>query len=256
VSGRTVTSKVMAIIGAFEDGPPTLSLTEIAAFAQVPLSTAHRLVGELVEWGALRRDDSGRYRVGRRVWKIGQNAGRELRDSARRHLADLFALTAESCLLAIRDGEHALIIDRFHRGGRRSGDEPADRGPQAGDRLPLHVSAVGQVLLAFEPAWIRDAYLARLGRPESRRLAEELAAVRRRGYAAAVEGGTAGCSVAVPVLVDADHAVSAVGLVSPTANRTRLERHVGALQQAARRIEPEAGNWPSTPAMVAAFARP
>ena len=254
MSGRTVTSKVMAILGAFEDGPPTLSLTEIAAFAQVPLPTAHRLVGELVEWGALRRDDTGRYRVGRRVWKIGQNAGRELRDSARRHLADLFALTGESCLLAIRDGEHALIIDRFYRGDQR-GEEPTDRGPQAGDRLALHVSAVGRVLLAFEPVWIRDAYLARLGRPETptpRRGAGDRAPTRVRRGRRERDGGLLGRRP------------------GPGGRRPRGERgrpgqpdrepqatraSCRLLQHAARRIEPEAGNWPSTPAMVAAFTR-
>jgi DNA-binding IclR family transcriptional regulator len=256
-SGRTVTSKVLAILGAFEDGPPTLSLTELAAAAAVPMPTAHRLVGELVEWGALRRDEHGRYRVGRRVWRIGQNAGNELRDAARRTLTDLFTRTGRSCQLAIRDDDQALVIDRL------SGPETL-RTTRAGDRLPLHTTAVGRVLLAYEEPWIVQAYLSRevsghdgdrpvLPPAERRRLADELAAVRRRGHAVTAAEAGGGASVAVPVLADPGHAVAALAVVTPTAARARVARYVTELTAAARRIEPEARTWPNTRAVVAAF---
>jgi len=245
---------VLAILGAFEDGPATLTLTEIAAAAQLPMPTAHRLAAELVEWGALRKDAGGRYRVGRRIWKIGQNAGRELRDSARRHLSDLFTLTGETCQLAIRDGEQALVIERIY------GSAEALRSTKAGDRLPLHSTAVGLVLLAYEPPWLREAYLARPGLPldpqDRRRLAEELTAVRERGHAVCAPEAPAGCSIAVPVLVDPDHAVAAIGLVTPAAVQQHRARHVAALNQAAHRMEPEARRWPNTRAIVAAFQPP
>lgn len=257
-SGRTVTSKVLAILGAFEDGPPTRSLTELAAAAAVPMPTAHRLVGELVEWGALRRDESGRYRVGRRVWKIGQNAGTELRDAARRTLTDLFTRTGGSCQLAIRDDDQALVIDRL------SGPHEALRTTRAGDRLPLHTTAVGRVLLAYEEPWIVQAYLSRevagddgdrpaLPPAERRRLADELAAVRRRGHAVTTTEPGGGASVAVPVLADPGHAVAALAVLTPTATRPKVARYVTELTAAARRVEPEARSWPNTRAVVAAF---
>ena len=40
-------------VGAFDQRAPALCLTELADRADLPLPTAHRLVGELVEWGAL-----------------------------------------------------------------------------------------------------------------------------------------------------------------------------------------------------------
>jgi DNA-binding IclR family transcriptional regulator len=80
-AGRTVTSKALAILEAFESGLPSLSLSQIADAAGLPLPTAHRLVGELVGWGALERDGTGRYCVGLRLWEVGQNAGRQLRDT-------------------------------------------------------------------------------------------------------------------------------------------------------------------------------
>ena len=60
VPGRSVTSKVLAILAAFEDSTGPMTLTQLAEAADIPLPTAHRLVAELVQWGALERDDHGR----------------------------------------------------------------------------------------------------------------------------------------------------------------------------------------------------
>ena len=48
--GRSVAEKLFAIGDAFQ-GREDLSLSEIASRAHLPLSTAHRLVGEWVAWG-------------------------------------------------------------------------------------------------------------------------------------------------------------------------------------------------------------
>ena len=48
--GRSVTSKVVAILLTFHDGNEH-SLTEIARLTCLPVSTAHRLVTELAGWG-------------------------------------------------------------------------------------------------------------------------------------------------------------------------------------------------------------
>ena len=46
-TGRSVTSKVLAILEAFEALGSTLTLTQIAEATSVPLSMTHRLVGEM-----------------------------------------------------------------------------------------------------------------------------------------------------------------------------------------------------------------
>src|SRR4029077_7658211 len=62
-AGRSVTSKVTAILKAFaDDGVPTL--TEIDAAADFPTSTAHRLASELVAWRLLERTEERHYRIG------------------------------------------------------------------------------------------------------------------------------------------------------------------------------------------------
>ena len=62
-SGRSVTSKIAAILLTFADG--TLHpLTEIAGLTGIPTSTVHRLVSELVASDFLERTDDSQYRVG------------------------------------------------------------------------------------------------------------------------------------------------------------------------------------------------
>ena len=62
-AGRSVTSKVTAILMVFaDDGVHTL--TEIAASAHLPTSTAHRLASELVAWRLLERTEERHYRIG------------------------------------------------------------------------------------------------------------------------------------------------------------------------------------------------
>ena len=61
--GRSVTSKVTAILMVFADGG-VHTLTEIAASADLPTSTAHRLASELVAWRLLERTEERSYRIG------------------------------------------------------------------------------------------------------------------------------------------------------------------------------------------------
>lgn len=245
--GRSVTSKVLAILGAFETGRAALTLTEVAARADLPLPTAHRLVGELVAWGALERDETGRYAVGLRLWEVAQNASRQLRDSARPFLQDLFSLTQETAHLAIREGHEALYIDRVYSSKR------VPRASRVGGRLPLHATAVGKVLLAHEEPWLQEAYVTRrLEAPTSRtqvhprRLLQELAAIRERGFATTYEEVRPGsASVAVPVL-DGEHAPAAIGLVLLSTQADQMTRHLPVLRGVAARLQPAVHRWAGT----------
>lgn len=133
--GRTVTSKVLAILEAFENSRSALSLTDIAEKSGLPLSTAHGLVNELTDWGFLSREPNGRYQLGIRLWEIAQNTGRQLRDAARPYVQDLFSLTGETAHLAVRADHEVLYIDRVYglhgpprRRNHSGADHPGRRG--------------------------------------------------------------------------------------------------------------------------------
>lgn len=243
---RSVTAKVLALLSAFEGRANAITLTDLAAHAGVPLPTAHRLVGELVEWGALERDDQGRYRVGLRLWEVTQSAGRQLRDAARPHLQDLYSLTRETAHLAIREGYEALYIDRVY------GSTRIPQASPVGGRLPLHATAVGKVLLAFEEEWVREAFLSQdLAAPTRHthvhpgRLADELQRIRAQGFATTHEEVRQGsASIAVPVALEPHPA--AIGLVMSSARAESMQRHLPALRGVARRIEAAASHPQST----------
>ena len=243
--GQSVVSRVLRILEAFESGPAALSLTQIAESAELPLPTAYRLVRELTEWGALQRDASGRYQVGLRLWEVAQHGGRQLRDAARPYLQDLFSLTQETSNLAVRKGREALYIDRVYSSKR------VPRASRVGGRLPLHATAVGKVLLAYEERWMWDAYLAvPLEAPtvrthvNPRRLVEELERIGEQGHATTFEEARSGvCSIAVPVLNRADTAVAALGLSVLSTQATQMTRYLPVLHGVARRIGSAIDRW-------------
>ena len=236
--GRSVTSKILAILAAFETTRRSLSLTEISAAADLPLSTTHRLVGELVDAGMLSRSANGGIQLGLRLWAIAQNTGRQLRDTARPYVQDLFSLTGETSQLAIRDGNMSLYIDRVY------GTKRIARASRVGGRLPLHATAVGKVILAFSESWVADAYLelplqqmTAYTRSNPKQLREELERVREKGYATTNEEVRLGTSsIAVPVFHTGRLGCS-IGLVIPTSHAANMDRFLPVLQGTSRRLE-------------------
>jgi len=239
--GATVTERIMAILGAFEEQQTRLPLSVIAQRADLPLATAHRLVGELVRHGALARHGD-HYVIGRRIWEIGLLAPVEstLREAAAPYLHDIHAATRATVHLAVRDGHVALYFERM--AGRASVPVVSSLG----STMPLHATGVGKVLLAHAPAGIRRDVLASLPRltpytiTHPGRLNEQLTQIRRTGYATTLEEMTLGaCSVAVPVHRQ-EQVVAAIGVVVPSLRRDR-GRLTAALQVAARGISRQLG---------------
>lgn len=235
--GRTVTSKVIAVLGAFEHTTRPLGLTEIAQLADLPASTTHRLVAELTEGGLLSRKEDGSYQLGLRIWELAQNTGRQLRDTARPYVQELFALTSETAQLVVRDKNEALLIDRAY------GPKKVPRSARVGGRLPLNSTAVGKTLLAFDEPWIRQSYLKLPLKTSTAKtivdaqvLKQQLNRINAQGYAITIDEQRVGAaSVAVPVW-HTGKLGAAIGLVVPSANAANLERFLPVLQATSERI--------------------
>ncbi|MBM7505235.1 IclR family transcriptional regulator [Agromyces aurantiacus] len=214
---RSVAEKLFAIADAFA-GREDLSLSEIASRARLPLSTAHRLVGEWVEWGGLVRGDDGRYRVGMRLWRLGvrQPTALRLRRIAMPYLRDLLESTGEHVHLAVRDGLGAIYLERL------SGPGAVPVISDVGSRLPLHATGVGLVLLAHAPTEVFDEVLASNPRrylpntlTDERGLRRRLAEIRSFGLSTSVEELTVGAfSVAAPVRDASGEVVAAVSIIA------------------------------------------
>lgn len=235
--GASVTSRALAVLGTFDGTHRRLTLTEIAQRAELPPATTHRLVGELVAWGALSRTPAGDYVVGRRIWDLGLLAPVQtgLRQLASPYLHDLYGATLATVHLAVRDGLEALYLDRL------SGHASVPIVSTVGSRLPMHATGVGKVLLAHAPADVQRAVLSDLPRitpytiTQPGLLRRQLARVLREDYATTVEEmSLGGCSVAVPIRRGPE-VVAALGMVVPSLKKDR-PKLVGALQVAARGI--------------------
>jgi DNA-binding IclR family transcriptional regulator len=215
--GRSVTSKVLALLDAFTPASPALTLSELARRAGLPLPTASRRVAELLAWGALERGDDGRYRIGLRLWEVGSLAprGLGLRELALPTMEDLYEVTHENVQLAVRQDLELVFIERI------AGRHAVPVLTRVGGRFALHVTGVGLVLLAYAPAGIQEQVLAAplerytaMTITDPGRLRRGLAEVRRTGYAVSDRQVTMDAlSVAAPIRGPDGTVVAAVSLV-------------------------------------------
>jgi DNA-binding IclR family transcriptional regulator len=243
---RSVAQKIFSIADVFS-ASGRLSLTEIADRTGLPLSTAHRLVGEWVSWGGLVKGEDGLYRVGIRLWKLGVRAPtpRRLRSFALPFMEDLYEVSHENVHLAVLDGQSALYLERL------SGRSAVPVISDVGSRLPLHATGVGLVLLAFAQDDVLQElvdssprkYLANTMTTEAE-LAPRLADIRATGLAVSVNEMTADSfSAAAPIRDHTNAVVAAVSVVAH-AERASDPRYALAVGVAARGISRALG-WRS-----------
>jgi DNA-binding IclR family transcriptional regulator len=221
-----VVSRVLHMLGAFTLQRPAMTLSELSRQAGVPLSTAHRMVNELVEWGALERAEDGCYRIGLRLWELGALAprGPGLRERALPYLEDLCQVTRENVQLAVREGREIVFVERI------AGSSAVPVFTRLGGRLPTTATGVGLVLLAHAPVEIQDEVLAgTIERftphtvTDPRRLRRMLADVRTQEFIVSDRQlSEEAVSVAAPVRDDRRRVVAAVSLVVRYPTSTRL----------------------------------
>lgn len=123
----------------------------------VPKSTALRLARTLMKLGVLERADAESFVIGLRLWEIASLAPQiqGLRGVAMPFMEDLNLITRQHVLLAVREGEQALLVERL------SAHAASPVLYRVGGRLPLHSTGVGQVLLANACFEDRQDYLRR-----------------------------------------------------------------------------------------------
>lgn len=153
--GEPVIDRALSLLAVFSDRRRALTLSELARHAGMPAPTALRLIARLVAWGALERLDDGRYVVGVRLWEVASLSprGHGVREIALPYLEDLFEVTRHHVLLAVRDNEEAVLIERL------SSKEATEVAYRVGGRAPLRSTAVGLVLLAGADQHFQESIL-------------------------------------------------------------------------------------------------
>ena len=154
-SGDSVVDRVVRVIAAFPEGVTALQLSELAARAELPLTTAHRLVRQLAGHGLLELGTGGSVRLGLRLWElVNRNSPTlALRQAAMPFMEDIQQVLNQNVNLAVLDGWEALFVERLSRRG-----SVANRAQMAG-RMPVHVSSAGLALMANQPRAVQAEYL-------------------------------------------------------------------------------------------------
>lgn len=179
--------KAIRVLECFSLREPRLPFSEIARRAQLPPSTAHRILATLREAGIVEQEgDRDQYRLGLKLFEFGSMvlANMELHREALPFIEELSRESGETVHLGVFDGSQVVSIEKM--------DSPHGLASQVtiGKGAPAYCTAVGKALLAFQPESTVD-HVCRPGlaryTPQTiadpAKLRRELERVRALGYA-------------------------------------------------------------------------
>jgi DNA-binding IclR family transcriptional regulator len=237
-SGESVLERAVRILEVFDTDNVAISVTDIAQRAELPLSTASRMIDELIEHRLLRRDPQRRIRIGMRLWELASRASptRSLRDASMPFLEDLHAVVGHHVQIGVLEGDEVLFIERLSAPGA------VINLTRIAGRLPIHASSSGLVLLAHAPAGTQERIAsAPLTRFTDKTITDDevlrvvLAEIRLTGHAICpgfIHPDATG--IAVPIRDPSDKVVAALSVIVP--RDERAIGHIPALVAAARGI--------------------
>jgi IclR family transcriptional regulator, KDG regulon repressor len=244
-------ANAILLMKSFSDEQSELGISALAARLGLAKSTVHRLASTLVEAGMLEQNkETGKYRLGLAVFELGSLVRRRIDISleAKPWLMTLREQTGETVDLSILDHGGVVCVNFLE-------SKKVNRiSSGIGLRKPVHCTAEGKALIAFQPAATIERMIgAKLDRRTPRTLVEpgelkeELANIRARGYATDDEEYELGVrSIAAPIRDDSGNSVAAVGVTGPTQRLTknRLQGLARFVIDAAKAISLRLGDRP------------
>lgn len=216
-SKDTVLEKAAALMDALarDDVRPPLGLSDLARASGISKATAYRLANELAGLRLLERDGAG-YRLGPWLFELGQRVPRyyDIAHVAAPFCEDLHKATSQTVHFGIREGDEMmyLIKVRGHRG--------IDRPSRVAGRMPVHCTATGRALLAFEDPSVMEEILEAgleamtphtIVHPTA--LAQKVAEARDTGVATETEEVQLGLGAVASPVFGPQGPVAAIGVV-------------------------------------------
>lgn len=254
LDGNAVRSvdRAASLLLALGESQGEAGVTELARRLGLHKSTASRLLATLEKRGLVEQDEeSGKYRLGLIVIRLAERAEQtlDLRALAMPELDRLARATRETTGLGVLHGDQMITV------AQADGPNLVAMGDWTGRGAPLHSVAAGKVLLAFLP----EREIMRLVRRGLDRctertitqlepLLEELARVRRRGFATAFGEFDPGLNaVAAPVHDARGQVIAALDVWGPAFRVTsrRVPELVQAAREAAAAVSVRLGGTPA-----------
>jgi DNA-binding IclR family transcriptional regulator len=223
--GTQTVMRAMTLLKAFSDERPEWGLSDLARSVGLNKATAFRLLNALESEGMLARNPrTDQYRLGPETIALGARALRanDLRSAARPVLSALAFTVSETATLEILEGGDALILDEV------AGPSLIGSAPSLGTRWPAYATSTGKVLISELEESDRNRRLPRrLSRITDRTITDraalerELAKVRTRGFATAIEELEQGyVAIAAPVRDHDGRIVAGISVGGPGARLT------------------------------------
>ncbi|MEJ2655141.1 MAG: IclR family transcriptional regulator [Acidihalobacter sp.] len=244
VSGIQVIDRMTQLLDAIARYTGPVSLKILSAETGLHSSTVFRILGALVSHGFVERDEGGGYRLGRRLLQLGARVRSDvdIRQEALPAMEWLRDQIGESVNLTIREGDEVIYVERAVPNRMMRVEQVI------GSRAPLHVTAVGKIMLGFEGGDAIREYARRTGLraftpntiDDEGRLISAGEAALALGYAFDDEEAELGVGCIGTLVRDASGAVVAGLSISAPIERRRNE-WAELLQQAAARISERLG---------------
>lgn len=151
----SMVERMSLILDAFSTPSCRLTLEQVARATNLPRSTTHRILDQLVNLDWLTHGSCG-YSLGKRALGLGggDKVDNELRSAAAPYLHDLQQRTGMVAHLASLEDAHVRYLDKI--GGRFVTSVPS----RVGGRAPAHSTALGKAMLAWCEAEEVDRLLA------------------------------------------------------------------------------------------------
>jgi IclR family KDG regulon transcriptional repressor len=245
------------LLTSFNGGEDELAITTLAQRLGLAKSTVHRLASTLASAGFLEQNSqTGRYRLGVALFELGALVRRrmDVANEARPHLRELLEKTGETVQLGIVD--HYSVLYVYEMESRRA----IRMAAAVGARGPLHCTAIGKVLLAFQPAdFIRETIERGLTRfthktvTRGEAVLELLEEVRDRDHAIDDEESEAGLrAVAAPVRNHNGMVIAALGVAAPVQrmNKKVMQTTVPTVMAIAQAVSARLGCPPARKKLV------
>jgi IclR family pca regulon transcriptional regulator len=238
----------LAVIVAFSNAGPLMSLGELATATGLTKPTVRRVLLTLERLGYARSEDS-RYALTPRVLGLGYAylSSLNLTEIAQPLMEALTDHLGLGTSLATLDGTDVVYVNRVHR------HRVTSINLAVGTRLPAHATSMGHVLLANLSQDGIEAYLAQTPLPaltertliSPEALRNRLRLVRERGWDAVDQELEIGRrSIAAPIHDSNGHVIAALALSCGTSERTLDELVadcVPPLRESAERMSAQLG---------------
>lgn len=239
-----VLDRAVSLLDALSHYAEPVSLKFLTADTGLHASTAFRILQALVAHGFVERTEAGNYVLGTRLLQLGHRvrAGTDVRREARAVMEWLRDQVEESVNLTLREGDEVVYVERV---------TPARsiRVEQViGSRAPLHVTAVGKLMLGEMDEKALLGYANRTGLERYTRntltdlenLKSEARQDVAQGYALDNEEAEIGVGCIGVLIRDGSGNVVAGLSVSAPINR-RQDEWVPLVQEAGRKISARLG---------------